>query len=54
MNTLLRLGIVVLAFAAVIAFVTLLDSSPDDAGMPLAAGVGIAGALLVAVGAARA
>lgn len=53
MNSLMRLGLVLLAFAAIVWLIPLIDSSPDDAAGPIAAAMGIAGLALVAVGVSR-
>lgn len=53
MNSLARLGIVLLAFGAVVLLIPLLDSSPDAATTPIGGAILIAGLLLVAVGVAR-
>lgn len=53
MNTLGRLGIVLLAFGAVVLLIPLLDSSPDAATTPIGGALLIGGLLLLAVGVAR-
>jgi uncharacterized membrane protein YgdD (TMEM256/DUF423 family) len=53
MNSLARLGIVLLAFAGIVFLIPLVDDSPDAATAPIGAVLAIAGLALLAIGSAR-
>jgi hypothetical protein len=47
MNSLTRLGIVLLGFAAIVLLIPLVDSSPDSATAPIGGALAIVGVLLL-------
>lgn len=53
MNSLTRLGVVLLAFAGIVLLIPLVDSSPDATTGPIGGAMAIVGLLLVVVGITR-